>query len=83
MSEKLGQMILIGFGPHNLVDMLTWRDTEKEQDLIFAPDKWAPRFRPEKSCSMKEFETFLEYVNWATALMQSISDEQPEIQESE
>lgn len=73
MSEKLGQMVLVGFGPHNLDDMLTWRETEKEQDLIFAPDKWAPRFRPEKSCSVKEFETFLEYVNWATELLKTVS----------
>lgn len=75
MSEKIGQMILVGFGPHNLGDMLTWRETEKEQDLIFAPDKWAPRFKVEKSCSVKEFETFLEYVNWATTLLENIPKE--------
>jgi hypothetical protein len=75
MSEKLGQMILVGFGPHNLDDILTWRETEKEQDLIFAPDKWAPRFRPEKSCSVRKFETFLEYVNWATTLLENIPKE--------
>lgn len=75
MSKKLGQMVLVGFGPYSLDTMLEWRDTEKEQDLIFAPDKWAPRFRPEESCSHKELETFMEYVDWATSLMKKISEE--------
>jgi hypothetical protein len=75
MSEKLGQMILVGFGSFNLDTMLEWRDTDKEPDLVFAPDKWPPRFKPETSCSQKELETFLEYVAWATKLLENIPKE--------
>lgn len=73
MAEK--QLVLIGFGPHNLEDMLAWRGTEKEEDLLFAPDKWPPRFKPESSCSLKESEIFVEYVKWATDLMNSLAQE--------
>lgn len=72
MSIKQSQLILVGFGSYNLEDMLKWRDTDKEEDLVFAPDKWPPRFKPETSCSQREIEIFLEYVTWATSLLEKV-----------
>ena len=72
--KKQETLILVGFGPHDLDEMLKWIGTEREEELLFAPDTWPPRFRAESSCSLKEYETFLQYVNWATEFIKKISE---------
>lgn len=59
-------MVLVGFGKHDLVDMLAWRGTEKEKDLYGAiwPHCWPPRWRKESSCSQEEVQAFGTYLTW-------------------
>ena len=40
-------LVLVGFGKHDLSEVLTWRGTPKEEDAILAPTKWPPRYRRE------------------------------------
>lgn len=67
MSKKPQEpLVLVGFGKHDLVDMLEWRGTVKEKDLYGAiyPHHWPPRWRAQTSCSEAETQAFLEYLRW-------------------
>jgi hypothetical protein len=59
-------LVLIGFGSHNLKDMLEWVDTDKEMDLLMAFKKWPPIYRDVRSCEAEDVQTafeFLKYLN--------------------
>ena len=71
-DKQIGNLILIGFGQHNLKDMMKWVGTEKEEKLIFAPDLWPPRYRPESSCSQEDLECFVQYVTWISNKMKEV-----------
>ena len=68
-SKEIGQLILVGFGKFDLKDMMKWVNTDRENELIFAPDKYPPRYRAESSCSQEDLETFVQYVGWMSELM--------------
>ena len=58
-------LVLVGFGSHNLKDMLEWIDTDKEMDLLIAFKRWPPVYREEKACEPEDIETaftFLAYL---------------------
>lgn len=75
MAKRQNQLILVGFGKFNLDEMLKWRGTEQEEELIFAPDRLPPRFRPESACSEEQVLTFIEYVNWTSELLDQVGVE--------
>jgi len=73
MSKKeIGQLILVGFGQFDLKDMMKWVNTDRENELIFAPDNHPPRYRAESSCSQEDLETFVQYVSWASNFLKKI-----------
>ena len=49
-QRKEESMILVGFGKHDMVEVLSWRDTPQEEDAILAPTKWPSRYRREAIC---------------------------------
>jgi len=60
-----GPHVLVGFGKHDLVDLIYERGTpEGEERLLYAMDKyhWPPRFRLATSCTVEEVYAFKEYV---------------------
>jgi hypothetical protein len=65
-SAKKNQLILVGFGEDDLLDMLAWRDTERQEELLIAPTQRMPRFRHFDRCSEEEILAFVEYVSWAS-----------------
>ena len=80
-EQKQGpNMILVGFDKYSLEEMLSWRGTEKEEDLVFASYRWPPRFREERSCSTRQMETFLEYVDWLSDFASNIVVSEDEVQ---
>lgn len=66
-------LVLVGFGKFDLNDMLKWRGSDKEEDLLMAPLNYPPRYREEKSCSQDQLEDFAEYVNWASKVLKEKS----------
>ena len=40
--RKETSLVLVGFGKHDLSEVLAWRGTQKEEDAILAPTKWPP-----------------------------------------
>jgi len=62
-------LILVGFGKHNLKDMLEWRDTEKEQDLAEAFKKWPPVYRREDICNQEEIKAACQYLAYLQDLI--------------
>ncbi len=61
-------MVLVGFGKHDLLDMIEWIGTEEEERLLYAPTKysWPPRYRRLEICSEREINAFVTYMNWVT-----------------
>lgn len=55
-------LVLVGFGKHNLKDMLLWQDTSKEEDLVCAFKKWPPVYRREESCSQEDLKAACQYL---------------------
>lgn len=58
------RLILVGFGKHDLSDVLSWRGTSREEDSILASTKWPPRYRREEICEPGDVERYKEYVEW-------------------
>lgn len=73
MSKKQEDLVLVGFGKHDLCDMLKWIGTEKETDLVEAVNPktkgWPPVYRRVDLCSEKEKVAFFLYYEWLTALV--------------
>ncbi len=64
VEERTEGLILVGFGKHELKDMLEWVDTDKEEDLISAFKKWPPVWRREGICSLAEIQVSLQYMTF-------------------
>ena len=62
MEERTEGLILVGFGKHELKEMLEWIDTDKEEDLMKAFKKWPPVWRREGICSQAEIKASLQYL---------------------
>jgi hypothetical protein len=62
-------MVLVGFGKNNLIDMLEWQDTDKEQDLAEAFVKWPPIYRREDICSQAEVKAACQYLAYLQDLI--------------
>jgi hypothetical protein len=61
-DEHTGGLILVGFGKHELKDMMEWVDTDQEEDLIKAFTKWPAVWREERICSEAEMKAALQYL---------------------
>jgi hypothetical protein len=68
VERKQETLILVGFGKHDLKEVLSWRGTPREEDAILAPTKWPPRYRRESICDPEDVERFMEYVGWVQGL---------------
>ena len=62
--NKNEPMILVGFGKHDLGDLMKLIGTEEEEKLVLAPTKysWPPRYRRSSICTAIEMQTFKEYI---------------------
>lgn len=69
MSQTELSFCLVGFGKHELKDMLEWVGTDKEEDLVMASQKWPPRYRKLESCSEDEQLNFIQYVEFLSGFM--------------
>lgn len=76
MSENY---VLVGFGKYILIDMLDWRGTDKEEDLLKAIEKWPPVYRRQTICSEEELLAHLEYANWLNTLIKEFSEEKENV----
>lgn len=74
--KQTDNFILTGFGKNKLIDMLEWRgDSEKEKDLLLAPEKWPPVYRRIQICEKKEIEACREYLQWVDGLITQYENE--------
>lgn len=66
MEEESNEnvLILVGFGKHDLDEVLSWRGTPRERDALVAPKKWPPRYRRKGICTQDDQERHIEYVEW-------------------
>jgi len=62
--RKETSLVLVGFGKHDLSEVLTWRGTQKEEDAIMAATKWPARYRRESICEPEDVQRYVEYVGW-------------------
>jgi len=63
-KDYKGPMILVGFGKFELVDVVKFIGTDREDELLQMPIKHIPRYRKPSSCLPEQVETFVQYVNW-------------------
>ena len=54
-------MILMGFGKYDLKDMLKWRGTDREGDLVNAAANWPARWRRLRICDPEQNNAMVEY----------------------
>jgi hypothetical protein len=54
-------LVLVGFGKHDLNEVLAWFGTSLELQALKAPLLWPPRWRRESICSQEEKERFVQY----------------------
>ena len=62
--EAAEAKVLVGFGEHDLKDLMA--DEGNEDLLIYALTKhhWPPRYRRESICSQEEIQSFKDYMIW-------------------
>jgi hypothetical protein len=58
--------VLVGFGKHDLIDLIKLIGTKDEMTLYKAPVEWPSRRRRRSICSNEEVEAFRTYLNWIT-----------------
>ncbi len=64
-EEAKEGLVLVGFGSHQLKDMLEWIDTPQEMDLLMAFKKWPPVYREQRACEPEDVQIackFLAYL---------------------
>ena len=64
MSKIYTDLILVGFGKHNLKDILSWMNTDREEELLTAFVKYPPVYRKVISCEPDEVEACFLYYEW-------------------
>ena len=75
MASKGENLVLTGFGDHDLKDMIDWiGDPEKEEDLLLAPEKLIPRYRRQEICTQEEMLAFAEYAGWLNELITAYNE---------
>jgi hypothetical protein len=62
-------LVLVGFGKHDLKDMLLWQDTPQEEDLAIAFKKWPPVYRREKNCNQEDLKAACQYLAYLQDLI--------------
>ena len=75
-------LVLVGFGKHDLADVLKWAGTDKEMDLLTAFKKWPPVYREERNCSQEDIQTacdFLAYLQDAIMEYEKGETDEPRI----
>jgi hypothetical protein len=63
-QRKEKSLVLVGFGKHDLSEVLSWRGTPREEDAILAATKWPPRYRREAICEEEDVKNYMVYVDW-------------------
>lgn len=63
-DEKQEPMVLVGFGKHELKDLLKLRGTPEEDTLLLAPVNWPARYKRESICDPDEIQDFLVFGTW-------------------
>jgi hypothetical protein len=60
------ELVLVGFGKHDLIDMINWIDTDQEKEVLMAAGKWPARWRRYEICTTEELDamkTFVEFTH--------------------
>ena len=64
-------VVLVGFGKHDLVDMIEFIDTDNEERLVSEPFEkgWPPRYRRASACTEAEVEAFRKFTTFMTQVV--------------
>jgi hypothetical protein len=65
-SDIEKEMVLVGFGKHDLTDMIKWIGTDREMELLIAPSKWPPRWRRMGICEDADLQAMKAYIEFTT-----------------
>ena len=71
-SRKMPEpLVLVGFGKHDLSDMIDFIDTDNEERLVSEPFEkgWPPRYRRVSACSEQEVANFKKFTNFITQVV--------------
>ena len=60
-------LVLVGFGPHSLEEVMGWRGTEREIDALQASIKWPPVYRELRICNQEEVQLFIKYTEFVSS----------------
>ena len=63
-EEAKEALVLVGFGSHQLKDMLEWIDTPQEIDLLTAFKKWPPVYREQAACELEDVQTACDFLKY-------------------
>lgn len=81
MAKQPLELVLVGFGTKSLKEMLDLRGTNKEEELIFAPYNYPPRYRESRACSKEDLENFVEYTEWLSHFVAEVLEKEGKIEE--
>lgn len=61
-------VVLVGFGKHDLKDLIKFIDTDDEEKLVAEPFEkgWPPRFRRVSLCTKEDVEVFRIFTTFMT-----------------
>ena len=68
-EEAREGLVLVGFGSHQLRDMLEWIGSEKEMDLATAFRKWPPIYREERACEPEDIQAACDFLKYLQDLI--------------
>lgn len=64
-------LVLVGFGKHDLADMIDFIDTDNEERLVSEPFEkgWPPRYRRASACTEQEIANFKKFTIFMTQVV--------------
>lgn len=58
------ELVLVGFGKHDLVDMIKWIGTDQERELFNAAGRWPARWRRYEICNLEELNAMKSFIEF-------------------
>lgn len=67
-KRKEDPVVLVGFGKHDLKDLIKFIDTDEEERLVAEPfaKGWPPRYRRVSICTKEDIEAFRTFTTFMT-----------------
>ncbi len=70
LHTQFEPQVLVGFGDYSLIDLMKFKGSDQEENIVMAPFRGIARNRRLSICTEEEVSTFKAYAFWMKDLFQ-------------